>query len=160
MHNKILVITATLFFTFSHTSYADDQALPKVPASEQVKIFTAAGFKQLKTGWVNGCGFGEITIYKDLNGDGLKDAVVADSSIECYGNTGVGYTVIAQQKQGSWKKIFDNSGIPTFLSSKGKDGWLDIENGGPGFCFAVYRWDGKQYAVDHYQYDGKTCSLF
>ena len=50
-------------------------------------------------------------------------------------------------------------GIPTFLKTKGKDGWLDIENGGPGFCFAVYRWNGEKYDVNHYEYNGKVCSL-
>jgi len=42
--------------------------------------------------------------------------------------------------QFKFKNIFENAGIPTFLKSTGKDGWPDIENGGPGLCFAVYRW--------------------
>ena len=28
-----------------------------------------------------------------------------------------------------------------------KHGWQDVEIGGPGFCFPVMRWNGKQYAV-------------
>lgn len=47
-----------------------------------------------------------------------------------YGNTGVGYYIVSQQKDGQWKKLFSDSGIPTFLKTKGKDGWPDIENGG------------------------------
>lgn len=77
----------------------------------------------------------------------------------CYGNTGVGYYLVSQQKNGKWKTIFENAGIPTFLKSTGKDGWPDIENGGPGLCFAVYRWDGKSYEVNRYEYQGKACSL-
>lgn len=50
-------------------------------------------------------------------------------------------------------------GIPTFLKTKGKDGWPDIENGGPGFCVAVYRWNGQKYDVNRYEYQGKACTL-
>ena len=35
----------------------------------------------------------------------------------------------------------------------------NIKNGGPGFCFAVYRWDGQKYDVNRYEYEGKACSL-
>ena len=77
----------------------------------------------------------------------------------CYGNTGTGYHIVAQQKTGNWKLIFENMGIPTFLQTKGKDGWPDIENGGPGFCVAVYRWNGEKYDVNRYEYQGKACTL-
>ncbi len=43
--------------------------------------------------------------------------------------------------------------------SKTKHGWPDIENGGPGFCFAVYRWNGQKYDVNRYEYNGKACTL-
>ena len=46
-----------------------------------------------------------------------------------------------------------------FSKTKGKDGWPDIENGGPGFCFAVNRWNGQKYDVNRYEYQGKACTL-
>ncbi|MFG0588756.1 hypothetical protein ACF8D3_12070 [Acinetobacter sp. YQ_14] len=122
-------------------------------------MFKAADFKKTKHGWAGNCEQGEMIIYKGLNGDGRKDAVIQDSSTMCYCNTGVGYHIISQQKDGKWKQLFSDSGIPTFLKTKGKDGWLDIENGGPGFCFAIYRWNGKEYIINRYEYEGKACEL-
>ncbi|WP_316965240.1 hypothetical protein [Acinetobacter bereziniae] len=77
----------------------------------------------------------------------------------CYGNTGAACHLVAQKKNNKWKTIFENMGIATFLKSTGKDGWHDIENGGPDLYFAVYRWDDKSYEVNRYAYQGKTCSL-
>ncbi|MEA1229127.1 hypothetical protein ODQ17_07120 [Acinetobacter sp. IRS14] len=154
MINKLL-ITASLLLINS-TLFAQTVQVPK---SEVEPIFKAANFKKTKNGWAGNCNRGEIIIYKDLNGDGHKDAVIQDSSTMCYGNTGVGYYIVSQQKDGQWKKLFSDSGIPTFLKTKGKDGWPDIENGGSGFCFAVYRWNGKEYVFNRREYQGKACEL-
>lgn len=154
MINKLLITTSLLLIN----SPLFAQTVP-VPKSEVAPIFKAAGFAKTKHVWEGNCDIGEIIIYKDLNGDGRKDAVIQDSSSMCYGNTGVGYYIVSQQKDGKWKQLFSNSGIPTFLKTKGKDGWPDIENGGPGFCFAIYRWNGKEYIVNRYEYEGKACEL-
>ena len=154
---KLSIITLATLTLLSTTTFAETK--PNIPAKEANQIFKAAGFKKTKYGWEGNCDTGEITTYKDLNGDGLKDAVISDSSTMCYGRTGVGYYIVAQQKTGNWKLIFENMGIPTFLKTKGIDGWSDIKNGGPGFCFAVYRWDGQKYDVNRYEYEGKACSL-
>lgn len=157
MKNSLLIFTTLALI--STTNHA--KTLPKVALAEANLIFKAAGFSKTKNNqWKSDCGIGEITEYKDLNGDGLKDAVIQDESYTCYGNTGVGYQIVSQQKSGQWKTLYKDSGIPKFLASKGKDGWLDIENGGSGFCFAVLRWDGKTYDVNRYEYQGKACSLF
>lgn len=100
---------------------------------------------------------GELAEVRDLNGDGLPEAVITESSSFCFGHTGAGYTVVSKQANGSWKKITGGTGIATFLSAKGKDGWPDIEVGGPGFCFPVERWNGKAYALNRHQYEGKAC---
>ncbi|CAI3156052.1 hypothetical protein MWMV17_MWMV17_03018 [Acinetobacter calcoaceticus] len=154
MTNRLLITTSLLLI--NSTLFAQAVQIPK---SEVASIFKAADFKKTKHGWKGNCDTGEIIIYQDLNGDGRKDAVIQDSSSMCYGNTGVGYHIISQQKDGKWKQLFSDSGIPTFLKTKGKDGWLDIENGGPGFCFAIYRWNGKEYIVNRYEYQGKACQL-
>lgn len=155
---KTAILTLSTLALLSTTTFAE--STPKVPAKEASQIFKAAGFSRTKKGWERGCDTdGGITIYKDLNGDGLKDAIISEYGSMCYGNTGVGYYIISQQKNGTWKMIFNTPGIPTFLEAKGKDGWPDIENGGPGLCFAIYRWNGQKYAVNRYEYNGKTCSL-
>lgn len=154
---KTTLLTLSTLAILSHSTFAETKL--NVPAKEVSQIFKAAGFAKTKSGWEANCDIGEITTYKDLNGDGLKDAIISDHSTMCYGNTGVGYYIVAQQK-GTWKLLFENMGIPTFMKNKGTDGWPDIENGGPGFCFAVYRWNGQKYEVNRYEYNGKTCTLF
>ncbi|WP_353141904.1 hypothetical protein [Acinetobacter pragensis] len=154
---KTAILTLTTLALLSTTAFAETK--PKVPTSEESQIFKAAGFTKAKKAWKADCGTGEITVYKDLNGDGLKDAIISDYSTMCYGNTGVGYYIVAQQKNGQWQTILKEAGIPDFLKTKGKDGWPDIENGGPGFCFEVLRWDGQEYKVHRYEYQGKACAL-
>lgn len=154
MKNRLLITTSLLLI--NSTIFAQAAQVPK---NEVTPIFKAAGFAKTKHVWEGNCDIGEIIIYKDLNGDGRKDAVIQDGSSMCYGNTGVGYYIVSQQKDGKWKQLFSNSGIPTFLKTKGKDGWPDIDNGGPGFCFAIYRWNGQEYVVNRYEYQGKACQL-
>jgi hypothetical protein len=86
----------------------------------------------------------EIEI-RDLNGDGRPDAVVTDFGLECYGSTEQGYVIVTKEPNGAWRKLFNTPGIPTFQSTRGAGGWPDIENGGPGFCFPVLRWNGSDY---------------
>jgi hypothetical protein len=154
MENRLFITTSLLLINSTIFAQA-----AQVPQNEVAPIFKAAGFAKTKHVWEGNCDIGEIIIYQDLNGDGRKDAVIQDSSSMCYGNTGVGYYIVSQQKDGKWKQLFSNSGIPTFLKTKGKDGWPDIENGGPGFCFAIYRWNGQEYVVNRYEYQGKACEL-
>jgi hypothetical protein len=47
--------------------------------------------------------------------------------------------------------------VPRFLATRGKDGWPDLEVGGPGFCFPVQRWNGRAYAQHRMEYEGKPC---
>ena len=51
----------------------------------------------------------------------------------------------------------ESSGMATFLRTKGTAGWPDLEIGGPGFCFPVARWDGKEYKFNRWEYEGKRC---
>ncbi|MCH7329793.1 hypothetical protein [Acinetobacter modestus] len=154
---KKSIITLATFTLLSTSIFAETKH--KVPTKEASKIFKAAGFSKTKYGWEGNCDIGEITTYKDLNGDGLKDAIISDADSTCYGREMVGYHIISQDKKGIWKMIVENRGTPTFLDTKGKDGWPDLINAGSGFCFAVFRWDGQEYKVHRYEYEGKACSL-
>jgi hypothetical protein len=131
---------------------------------DETAAFRAAGFLQEGGVW-RACGDpgtegympGEISSAADVNGDGLPEAVITETSSFCFGMTGMGYSLVSKQKDGSWKVLSGGPGIPTFLESKGADGWPDIEVGGPGFCFPVLRWNGTEYKVDRHQYQGKLC---
>ena|SRR6187551_251220 len=132
--------------------------------ADQAAAFTAAGFKRVDGQW-RACedpgtasySPGAIEQVADLNGDGHPEAIISESSGFCYGMQGAGYALVSKQSDGAWKLITSGSGIPNPLQTKGAGGWPDLEIGGPGFCFAVERWNGSEYQLHRYQYDGKPC---
>ncbi|MDO8346984.1 MAG: hypothetical protein Q7S85_03720 [Rugosibacter sp.] len=150
------------------------QALAEFPAgmvltkAEQSAAFKAAGAVQRKGVWVicganpdsgasPGTGRAEIETVLDLNGDGRPEAVVTDGGTYCYGAAGVAFTLLSKQADNSWRVMASNTGMAGFLKTRGVDGWPDISVGGPGFCFPVERWNGKEYKLHHFEYEGKRC---
>ena len=146
-------------------------ALPGVAAAQdelspadEAAAFGAAGFKLTEGQW-RSCDDpgtasyapGAIEQVADLNGDGRPEAIISESSSFCYGMQGAGYAVVSKQADGAWKLITGGSGIPRALTAKGADGWPDLEIGGPGFCFAVERWNGSEYVLNRHEYEGKAC---
>jgi hypothetical protein len=135
------------------------------PPAEQAAIFTAAGFKKMRGAWRTDCDQpgqgsyepGAIETFRDLNGDGRPEAVVTEGSGFCYGNTGTGFWLLTRQPSGRWTKLYDSPGIAEFLPTRGANKMPDLSVGGPGFCFPVLRWNGKAYAQNRFQYDGKPC---
>lgn len=129
---------------------AKTAAAPPSPATadDRAAAFKAAGFAPTRGRYL-ACDTRqtlEIEI-RDLNGDGRPDAVITDSGLECYGSTEQGFVIVARDPGGAWRKLFNSPGIPTFLTTRGVGGWPDIENGGPGFCHPVMRWNGRDYAT-------------
>lgn len=136
---------------------------PQLSPAEEAAVFKAAGFTLKGKQW-RACDDaspsytpGKIEEVRDLNGDGQLEALVTESSSNCYGNVEAAYSVVSKQANGTWKLITKGTGMVTFLATKGVGGWPDIEVGGPGFCFPVLRWNGSQYALHGHQYEGKPC---
>jgi hypothetical protein len=136
------------------------------PASEQAAIFKAAGFSRNGDVWKSGnCESAEsesyqagaIDTYRDLNGDGRPEAVVTEGGAICYGMTGTHFWLLSKQASGGWKRLYDETAVPEFLKTTGAGGWPDMQLGGPGFCFPVYRWNGKTYTQNRFEYEGKRC---
>ncbi|WP_040787468.1 hypothetical protein [Massilia niastensis] len=155
-----MLIAAAALLAFSATASSAPSSLS--PADEAA-AFKAAGFTLKGKQWRQ-CDDptptyspGEVADVRDLNGDGRPEAVITEGGTYCFGHAGAGYTLVSKQANGSWKKLTGGTGIATFLPTKGKDGWPDIEVGGPGFCFPVERWNGKAYALNRHQYEGKSC---
>jgi hypothetical protein len=131
---------------------------------EQAVAFRAAGFKQVRGTW-QACGDpgtasympGQIDSVADLNGDGRPEAMISEGSTYCYGSTETGYAIVSKQADGSWKLVTAGPGIATPLAARGAGGWPDLEIGGPGFCFPVLRYDGREYAFNRDEYEGKPC---
>ena len=135
----------------------------KLSPADEAAAFRAAGYKLKGKQW-RACDDptpsytpGAVAEVRDLNGDGLPEVVLTEGSSYCYGNTGAAYSLVGKQADGSWKRIAQGTGILTFLSTKGVGGWPDIEIGGPGFCFPVERWNGRNYALQRHHYEGKPC---
>ncbi len=139
-------------------------ATPALSPAERTALFRASGFTQINGKW-HGCDDpgtasytpGEIESVADLNGDGLPEAILIEGSSYCYGDAGTGYFILSKQPGGAWKRITDGSGVVTPLKTKGVGGWPDLEIGGPGFCFPVERWNGREYVLNRHQYQGKAC---
>lgn len=138
----------------------------KLSPLEQAAIFKAAGFKYIRRQWQSGCNDpsagapyepGAISEIRDINGDGRPEAVVTEGGSYCYGNTGAAFWLLSKQASGAWKLVYQETGMPQFLATKGMGGWPDISVGGPGFCFPVVRWNGTSYAFHRNEYEGKRC---
>lgn len=135
-------------------------------AVETSAAFLAAGFKERSGQWHSSCDDpgtpsyspGSIDKVADLNGDGRPEAVIVEGGTYCYGNTGQGYWLLSQQADARWKLMDSGTGMLQVLDTKGRDGWPDLSIGGPGFCFPVLRWNGREYAQQRWEYDGKSCS--
>jgi len=129
--------------------------------ADKAAAFKAAGAVQKRGMWMmcvdqpnpSGAAIEEV---RDINSDGRPDAIITESGTFCYGSSEMGYAIVSKQPTGGWKLIDEGSGIPHFLAPR-PGSWPDMEVGGPGFCFPVQRWNGKGYALNRWQYDGKAC---
>ncbi len=82
----------------------------------------------------------------DLNGDGQPEVFTSVQGTCLGGMTGVHMNLYIKNKNGQWQPQFGFPGIYTVLKTRNK-GYPDIEIGGPGNCFPVWRWNGKAYAL-------------
>lgn len=161
MKSSLFCISVTLALS-SATMFASPAQLSP---SDETAAFKAAGYSLKGKQWHSACDDpstpsytpGVIESIRDLNGDGRQEAVITEGGTFCYGNTGTGYSLVSKQANGKWKLITSGTGIPSFLASKGVGGWPDIEIGGPGFCFPVVRWNGREYVLQSHQYENKPC---
>ncbi len=160
--NAAALLAASALVSAAFVLPAPAQTTPKVSPGERSAIFKAAGAVQKGGKWLlcadqpdpEGASIDE---FRDLNGDGRPEALLGEGGTFCYGADGHGYVLLSKQANGSWKVMDNNSGYAEFLKSKGKDGWPDISVGGPGFCFPVMRWNGREYALHRHEYEGKAC---
>ena len=138
-------------------------SVTKLPAADEAAAYRVAGFKRRGNSWHH-CddptpmaSSGGIEQVADLNGDGLPEAVIVEGGTFCYGNTGQAFWLVSKLPGGGWKLMGNSTGIAQFLETKGVDGWPDISIGGPGFCFPVARWNGREYKHQRWEYEGKAC---
>lgn len=120
----------------------------KLSPSELKVIYKAAGLTERGGKFLDVCDqpVQPDTDAVDLNGDGQPEIFVQVGG-SCYGAAGAQLTLLIKNNLGYWQSNF---GFPAggykLLGAKNK-GYPDIEIGGSGFCFPVWRWDGNHYAI-------------
>ena len=82
----------------------------------------------------------------DLNGDGQPEVFTQIYGLCWGGFTGVQMNLYIKNKRGQWKSQFGFPGVYQVLKTKYM-GFPDIEVGGPGSCFPVWRWNGRTYSL-------------
>lgn len=146
-----------------------DAQAPTLPVPADFNAaFQAAGMVRKNGSWT-GCaddGYGRAEVqngdYRDINQDGVNDLIITDSGTFCYGNTGQGFVILTRSAANAqWKVFYSSPGIPTFVKTtvKTPGGWPDVEIGGPGFCFPINRWNGKDYVFNrNKEYEKGACA--
>ncbi len=82
----------------------------------------------------------------DLNGDGQPEVFLSVHGSCLGGMAGVQMNLYIKGRNGQWRPQFGFPGMYIISKTKNK-GYPDIEIGGPGNCFPVWRWNGQQYAL-------------
>jgi len=80
----------------------------------------------------------------DLNGDRKMEVVLLYGGTCLAGNTAVGFILYSVNSTGNYYRCMDEIGILSLLNTK-TNGYYDIELGGPGFEFPIYKWNGSKY---------------
>lgn len=145
------ITTCTLFFVTTFVLPFNILAAQTIESDKDKIVSEATGGKFSAT---EGSYFeedcGESLNYSaeivDLNGDGQPEVFSSIDGTCMGGVAGTYMDLYIKNKSGQWKAQFGFPGIPEVLKTKNK-GYPDIEIGGPGFCFPVWRWNGQQYSI-------------
>jgi hypothetical protein len=80
----------------------------------------------------------------DLNGDGVEEVFVNWGNTCTSGMAGQSVTLFVKDRTGQFVENLGFPGSYEKLATQNK-GFPDILIGGPGFCFAVWQWNGTKY---------------
>jgi hypothetical protein len=129
-------------------SFAVGAPSPLVSAEDTRAIYKAVGLTKRAGKLFNACDEivqPELEVV-DLNSDGQPEVFVTVLG-SCQGGAAGAELSLLIKSNGHWKV---NLGFPAggykLLTTKTK-GFPDIEIGGAGFCFPVWRWSGSEYAI-------------
>jgi len=128
---------------------AQSREVPKFPPAEMAAVYKAAGLTERGGKILDACGKAvepQVDVV-DLNGDGQPEVFVLANDAVCYGDAGGELTLLIKDSHGRWQaNLGFSAGGYKLLSTKNK-GYPDIEIGWPGFCFPVWRWNGRAYVI-------------
>jgi hypothetical protein len=121
-------------------------AAPAMSPAEGLQLFAAAGFRIDRGTALNVCGKPSTPKigYVDLNGDGRPEAVAIDRNPACYGPPGDWFTIVMKERNGQWRAIMRDTGVPAWETSR-SGGWVDVRRSGGGRCDRIARFNGRDY---------------
>ncbi len=143
---KVWIGVVCAFAVLSTGAKAQTPApIPHMSVAEGTQLMSAAGFEIQGNQMLDPCQMPSTphVDYIDIDGHGHIVAVVQDSG-GCYGGAGEYFAVMSKDKDGKWKPVINQIGMLGWQKTKNLD-WPDIEVGGPGDCFPIYRYNGTIY---------------
>ena len=119
-------------------------------AAERLEVFKALYLKLTPDGkgfvdQVCGQPAGAVVEFRDMNRDGRQEVLVIFGNGCTSGMAGSSALLLIRDAGG---KLQPNLGFPAASADPLPEvnlGYPDLLIGGPGFCFPVWRWDGKTY---------------
>ena len=116
--------------------------------ADRATLFKAVGLKQAHNEWIDGCGR-QVTPkveLADLNRDGQPEVFLWVPG-SCSGGAAGAELTLFVKRSGQWQANlgFPAGGYKTLKTTN--KGFPDLEIGGPGFCFPVWRWNGAKYEL-------------
>jgi hypothetical protein len=155
---KTARLAALLAFALAPSAAAADGAsilfakgAGKLSAVQQREIFAALGLAVSSdgSGLVDGvCGerAGTTVEFRDMNGDGKDEVLVLYGNTCLSGMAGSSVALFVPDAAGKYHMQLGFPGIAADPKPEKSKGYPDLVIGGPGFCFPVWRWNGKAYA--------------
>jgi hypothetical protein len=84
--------------------------------------------------------------FPDLDSDGSPEVVVQAGNTCLSGMAGTSVWVFVRDASGRFQSNLGFPGLIAEVLPSRSRGFSDLLIGGPGFCFPVWRWDGREYA--------------
>lgn len=85
----------------------------------------------------------QTTEVKDINGDGLDDIILTETGTAgasmCFGMVGQQMSLLVSDGAGGWRAALSVPAASLDFIKRADNAWPDIEIGGPGFCFPIWR---------------------
>lgn len=135
---RILIIALAALASNSALSLTQDEiksAVASVTSPSEIKDYKEC----LRS---NGGKFVQKIEVRDLNGDGVDEIILTETGTKgaaiCFGMVGQNVSILIADASGKWRRELGFPGELSFVNRV--DGsWPDVEIGGPGFCFPVWR---------------------
>lgn len=122
---------------------------PALTGEQAIQLAAEAGFPLVDGAPANRCGkrSNPRIAFVDLNADGRAEVHVADVDPACYGKPGAYFAILAQQADGSWKRLIAEDGIVGFARSRTQD-WIDLTlDARDSACPGTRRFNGGAYTA-------------